>query len=72
MSTFAFKALDVAGIPTRGEIEADDKQVVAAQLRARGLTVLDIEEQAPANAGDILARFRRVKAEELTVATALP
>jgi type IV pilus assembly protein PilC len=69
MSTFAFKALDLAGIPTRGEIEADDKQVVASQLRARGLTVLDIEERAPANAGDILARFKRVKAEELTVAT---
>jgi type IV pilus assembly protein PilC len=31
--------------------------------------VLDIEEQKPANAGDILARFRKVKAEELTIAT---
>jgi type IV pilus assembly protein PilC len=69
MSTFAFKAVDVAGIPTRGEIDADDKQVVASQLRARGLVVLDIEEQKPANAGDILARFRKVKAEELTIAT---
>jgi type IV pilus assembly protein PilC len=69
MATFAFKALDVAGLPQRGEIDADDKQVVASQLRARGLVVLDIEERKPANAGDILARFRRVKAEELTVAT---
>jgi type IV pilus assembly protein PilC len=69
VATFAFKAVDVAGIPTRGEIDADDKQVVASQLRARGLVVLDIEEQTPANAGDILARFKKVKAEELTVAT---
>ena len=69
MSTFAFKALDVAGIPTRGEIEADDKQVVASQLRSRGLVVLDIEEQKPTDVGDILGRFKRVKPEELTVAT---
>jgi type IV pilus assembly protein PilC len=69
MATFAFKALDVTGLPQRGEIDADDKQGVAAQLRAKGLVVLDIEEQKPASAGDILARFKKVKAEELTVAT---
>ena len=69
MATFAFKALDLAGVPTRGEIEADDKQVVASQLRARGLIVVDIEERKPTDVGDILARFKRVKAEDLTVAT---
>ncbi|MDP9135287.1 MAG: type II secretion system F family protein [Actinomycetota bacterium] len=69
MSTFAFKALDVAGIPTRGEIDADDKQVVVSQLRSRGLTVLDIEEQKPTDVGDIFGRFKKVKAEDLTVAT---
>ena len=69
MATFAFKALDVAGLPTRGEIDADDKSGVAAQLRGRGLVVLDIEEQKAANAGDLLARFKKVKSEELTIAT---
>ncbi|MEX1141707.1 MAG: type II secretion system F family protein [Thermoleophilaceae bacterium] len=69
MSTFAFRAVDVAGIPTKGEVDADDKQVVASQLRARGLVVLDIEEQKPTDVGDIFARFKKVKAEELTVAT---
>ncbi|HEX2070821.1 MAG TPA: type II secretion system F family protein [Thermoleophilaceae bacterium] len=69
MTTFAFKALDVAGVPTRGEIDADDKQVVVSQLRSRGLTVLDIEEQKPTDVGDIFARFKKVKAEDLTVAT---
>jgi type IV pilus assembly protein PilC len=69
MSTFAFKALDLAGLATRGEIDADDKQTVTAQLRSRGLIVVDIEEQKPANAGDILARFQRVKSAELTIAT---
>jgi type IV pilus assembly protein PilC len=69
MATFAFKALDVAGIPTRGEIDADDRQVVVSQLRTRGLTVLDIEEQKPTDVGDLFARFKKVKAEDLTVAT---
>ena len=69
MATFAYKALDLAGAPTKGEMEAGDKQAVAAQLRSKGLIVVDIEEQTPANAGDILARFRRVKADELVIAT---
>jgi type IV pilus assembly protein PilC len=69
MATFAFKALDVAGVPTRGEIDADDKQVVVSQLRTRGLTVLDIEERKPTDVGDIFARFKKVKAEDLTIAT---
>jgi type IV pilus assembly protein PilC len=69
MANFAFKALDLAGASTRGEIEAGDKQAVAAQLRSKGLIVVDIEELVPANAGDILARFKRVKADELVIAT---
>ena len=69
MSTFAFKALDLNGATSRGEVEAEDKQSVAAQLRQKGLIVLDIEEQKPTDVGDILGRFKRVKATELTVAT---
>src|ERR671914_2755000 len=69
MATYAFKALDLAGSPTKGEIEANDKQTVAAQLRSKGLIVVDIEEQAARNAGDLLARFRRVKADDLVIAT---
>src|SRR5215218_2286899 len=69
MASYAFKALDLAGASTKGEMEAGDKQAVAAQLRGKGLIVIDIEEQSPASAGDILARFRRVKADELVIAT---
>src|SRR5215208_7920978 len=69
MSTYAFKAVDFAGIPVRGEIDANDKQAVTAQLRGKGLIVVDIEEQAARNAGDILARFRKVKADDLVIAT---
>ena len=69
MASFAFRALDLAGVPSQGEIDAADKQAVAAQLRSKGLIVLDIEEQKPASAGDLLARFKKVKADDLTVAT---
>jgi type IV pilus assembly protein PilC len=69
MATFAFKAVDLAGVPTNGELDAGDKQAVAQDLRARGLIVLDIDELKPASAGDILARFKKVKARDLTVAT---
>src|ERR687883_1043714 len=70
MATFAFKALDLAGVSTRGELDADNKQQVASQLRGRGLIVLDIEEKKTgADVGDMLQRFKRVKAQELTVAT---
>ncbi len=70
LSTFTFKALDLSGVSTRGEVEAENKQHVASQLRARGLIVIDIEEKkASGDVGDIFARFKRVKAQELTVAT---
>ena len=68
MSTFAYKALDPTGTTIQGEIEADDKVAVASQLRSRGLIVVDIDEQG-AGQGDIFARFKKVKPDELTIAT---
>src|SRR6266511_2766943 len=44
MSTFAFRAVDLAGVPARGEMDASSKSVVSDQLRQRGLIVLDISE----------------------------
>src|SRR5215207_9428161 len=70
LSTFTFKALDLSGVSTRGEVEADSKQAVASQLRAKGLIVIDIEEKkGSADVADIMARFKRVKPQELTIAT---
>ena len=69
MATFAFKALDFAGAPARGEVDADDAGAVTAQLRGRGLIVLEVEEKPEASKGDILARFKKVKAQELTIMT---
>jgi len=69
MSTFAFKALDLAGTATRGEVEGDTKQAVAGALRAKGLIVTDIEELIPQSASDLLSGFKKVKAAEITIAT---
>src|SRR5918997_1825825 len=69
MATFAFKALDLGGTASRGLVDGADKQTVASQLRAKGLIVVDIEEQTAASAGDILARFRKVKADDLVIAS---
>src|SRR5436305_2691911 len=69
MASYTFKAVDLAGVPTRGELDAEDKQAVNSQLRSKGLIVLDIEENKNTDVGDYLGRFRRVKSQELTVAT---
>ncbi|MDQ3480008.1 MAG: type II secretion system F family protein, partial [Actinomycetota bacterium] len=69
MSTYAFKAFDLAGTPTRGEVEGDTTQAVASQLRAKGLIVTDIEELIPPSASDLFSGFKKVKAAEITIAT---
>lgn len=68
MSTFAFRAVDVAGIPSRGELEAPSKVQVTEQLRERGLIVLDVsEKRQAANIEDFFKRFRGVSMRELAV-----
>jgi type IV pilus assembly protein PilC len=68
MSTFAFRAVDVAGIPSRGEVEAESKGHVSEQLRERGLIVLDVSEK---NEGVRLEtffdRFRSISMRDLAV-----
>ncbi len=67
MSAYVFKAIDLAGSQSKGEVEADNKQVVADQLRARGLIVLDIAEKGGSK--DIVLFGNRVKPYDLTVMT---
>ena len=45
MSTYVFKAMDLAGAPMRGQVDAESKQAVSDQLRARGLVILEIAEK---------------------------
>lgn len=68
MSTFAFKAIDLAGRQTAGEVEADSKQVVADQLKARGLVVLDIADKSGSKEIK-LPWSDRIKSADLTVMT---
>ncbi|HEX3517852.1 MAG TPA: type II secretion system F family protein [Solirubrobacteraceae bacterium] len=66
MSTYTFKALDIAGGKARGEVEADSKQAVSDQLKGRGLIVLDIADKHSSREIE-LSFLKRVKATELAV-----
>ena len=68
MSTYAFRAVDVAGIPSRGEVDAESKSQVSEQLRERGLIVLDVSEKNEAFRFEkLFDRFRGIKMRELSV-----
>jgi type IV pilus assembly protein PilC len=68
MAAFVFKAMDVTGAKATGEVEAESKQSVADQLKARGLIVLDIE--AKGGSKELSLGFgNKVKAADLTVMT---
>jgi type IV pilus assembly protein PilC len=67
-STFAFRAMDVAGAATAGEVEAESKAQVTEQLRQRGLIVLDVSEKKSAvNVEDLFKKFKGVDMRELAV-----
>jgi type IV pilus assembly protein PilC len=65
MSTYVFKALDVAGGKAKGELEADSKQAVADQLKQRGLIVLDIADKRSST--EINIGPKRVPANDLAI-----
>ena len=68
MATFAFRAVDVAGAPARGELEASSKAQVTDQLRQRGLIVLDVSEKREAmKLESIFQRFKSVNMRNLSV-----
>ena len=68
MSTYAFRAVDLAGVPARGEMDASSKAIVSEQLRRRGLIVLDISEKREAlKLESIFQRFKSVKLRSLAV-----
>ena len=67
-TTFEFKAMDLAGSTSSGEIQAESKSAVGEQLRQRGLIVLDVSEKSnPFNIEDLLKRWRGVDMRELAV-----
>ena len=66
MSTYVFKAIDLAGVKAKGEVEADSKQAVSDQLKSRGLIVLDIADKHSSREIN-LTFFESVNATELAV-----
>jgi type IV pilus assembly protein PilC len=66
MSTYVFKAIDLAGVKAKGEVEADSKQAVSDQLKSRGLVVLDIADKHSSREIN-LTFFESVNATELAV-----
>ncbi len=67
MGTYAFKAVDLAGIPSDGEIDGIDKQSVTQELKNRGLKVMALEEKKSGLKMELRLGPKRVKASELTV-----
>jgi type IV pilus assembly protein PilC len=66
--TFTFRAMDLAGAATAGEVEAESKGQVSEQLRQRGLIVLDVaEKKSPVNIEDFLKKYQSVDMRELAV-----
>jgi type IV pilus assembly protein PilC len=66
MSTYVFKAMDLAGVKARGELEADSKQAVSDQLKQRGLIVLEIADKHSSRQIEMPGQ-KRVSASELAV-----
>jgi type IV pilus assembly protein PilC len=67
-TTFTFRAMDLAGAATAGELEADSKSQVSEQLRQRGLIVLDVSEKSnPIKVEDVFRRWKSVDMRELAV-----
>jgi type IV pilus assembly protein PilC len=68
MATYVFKAMDLTGAKATGEVDAESKQVVADQLKQRGLIVLDIADKHSSK--EIKLSFlQRVKPQDLTIMT---
>ena len=67
MSTYAFKAVDLSGIPQTGTIDGADKQSVTTELKGRGLKVMALEEKKSGLKMELRLGPKRVKASELTV-----
>jgi type IV pilus assembly protein PilC len=67
-ATFTYKAVDASGIPSTGEVVGATKDAVVEELKARGLTVMDLKEKKTGLQMEITL-VKRVKAQELTIMT---
>jgi type IV pilus assembly protein PilC len=67
-TTFEFRAMDLAGTTSSGEIEAESKAAVGEQLRQRGLIVLDVSAKSnPVKIEDFFKKWQGIDMRELAV-----
>src|SRR6187549_3822578 len=67
-TTFEFRAMDLAGTTSSGEIEAESKAAVGEQLRQRGLIVLDVSAKSnPVKIEDLFKKWQGIDMRELAV-----
>jgi type IV pilus assembly protein PilC len=68
VATYVFKAMDLAGASSKGELEAPSREAVVDQLKSRGLVVLEVAAKGGAK-GFNITLWERVKPADLTVMT---
>jgi type IV pilus assembly protein PilC len=67
-NTFSFRAMDLAGVSSAGEMDGESKAQVSEQLRQRGLIVLDVTEKSQAvRIEELLTRWQGVDMRALAV-----
>jgi type IV pilus assembly protein PilC len=66
-AVFTYKAVDGAGVPSKGQVSGANKDAVTQELKAQGLKVMELTEKQSFLKSDL--SFGRVKAAELTVMT---
>ena len=66
-STFAYTALDPAGMPQKGELSGESKQSITEELKSRGLRVMSLDEKKSGFKMELRLMPKRVKPAELTV-----
>jgi type IV pilus assembly protein PilC len=67
-AVWSYKAVDGAGVPSKGQITGASKEAAADQLRAQGLKVMDLAEKKTGLQME-LTLVKRVKPAQLTIMT---
>ena len=65
MASYAYSAINAAGLELTGEVNAPDLNAAREALRVRGLLATDLAEQAPATEG--IRAVKKVKAKSLQI-----
>jgi type IV pilus assembly protein PilC len=66
-AVWTYKAVDGAGVPSKGQVSGATRDAVSQELKAQGLKVMELSEKKSVLQADL--SFGRVKAAELTVMT---